>query len=126
MPFTYRIDEEKKLIELNGYDLITRSEIINILQAVLFDPTRKKGFGFIMNFGQADLSALKAKDLEITIAHQKKFGDEYRFSKVSIVAQNDREFGIARMWEMMGFGDITNVKIFRNLPDAMDWLGVEN
>ena len=124
MPFTYRIDEQKRLVELNGYNCITRGEIINILQAVNIDPAREKGFGIIVNFSQANLGALKAKDFEITIAHQKMYQDEYKLSKVSIVARNDREYGIARMWEMMGFGDIMNVKIFRSLPEAMIWLGV--
>jgi len=126
MPFTYSINEKNRLVELNGYDRITRGEIINILQAVHYDPARKKGFGIVLNFGEANLGALKAKDLQITIAHQKMYQDECQFSKVSIVAQSDREYGISRMWEMMGFGDIMNVKIFRNLSEAMTWLGVEN
>ena len=56
------------------------------------------------------------------------FKESREGGKTAIVSPRDLEFGIGRMFDT--FGEIKNVKfeirVFRNLPAAREWLGEDN
>ncbi len=61
-------------------------------------------------------------------AEMPRIAVHYIFSEKSrraIVAETDIKFGMARMYEMYGEADPTQIEVFRDMAEARRWLGLD-
>jgi hypothetical protein len=103
--------------------LLEKEYLVRIRQHLEQDPEKFAGYRFSL----ADYSGVVELDLP-TVA-VRKIADMCKLAAkqnpdivVATVAQGDLEYGLARMWEMLIDVGTWEVRVFRNVGDARDWI----
>jgi hypothetical protein len=80
----------------------------------------------LWNIEKADMSELRTEDLRNDAKHTKDLAEVRNGGKTAIVTGSSLEYGMSRMLEAFyGIEDVPfEVQVFRNLDDAVEWLGV--
>src|ERR1700688_540611 len=119
MPFSYKIDKERRLMMSTASGVITMAEALAHQEELLKDPEFDPSFGQLGDATQVtgvELSSSDLRALSQTRVHSPN-------SRRAILVSGDLVFGLARMFgifrEMMGE---TGIRVFRNLEDALEWV----
>jgi hypothetical protein len=119
MPFSYKIDKERRLMKSTASGVITMADALAHQEELLKDPEFDLSFGQLIDvtqvtgveIGSSDLRALSQTRVHSPTSHR------------AILASGDLVFGLARMFaifrETMGE---TGICVFRNLEDALEWV----
>lgn len=126
MPVAYSIKKEEGYVHIFYSGRVTDTEFVDVYQKLYEDEEYLPGLDELGD--QSDVTSL-----EISIEGVKKVAilvEKYikpsgqRF-KSAIVAPQDLSFGMGRMYEMTTDESIEQVKVFRNIEDAKEWLGIK-
>ena len=117
MATAFRIDTGLGLIFTTCRDSVTDSEVLNHLRAVAQHPEYSPVFKHLIDCTHIASFEVSA-DLTRSLAGKKLFSSR---SRLAIVAPQDHIYGMARMFELQHGG---SVQVFRDLPSAEKWLGV--
>lgn len=122
MSCSYTIDLTRSLVLSRGWDVLTDGELLAHVRALTIDPR------FVRNFHQlADLRDVV--DVEVTASTIREMAmlNPYGVgSRRAVVVTSDVLFGMARMYKILRDEPADELEIFRNLDDALRWLGVLN
>lgn len=122
MPITYRIDEENGVVFTTGSGVLTEAELLLHKKKVIADPRFKPGFVELSDVRSiADLE-ITASGLERFVAQDDSDADRLKGFRLAIVVSGALEFGMGAMYEMMSRENNRDVRIFRDLSLARDWL----
>jgi hypothetical protein len=120
MSGAYTIDLERSLVRSRGWGVLTNRELLAHARALTRDPH------FAPNFRQlADLRAVT--DVQITAATIKemvRLNPFWTGARRALVITNDVLFGMARMYQILKDESPDELQIFRNMDDAIQWLGL--
>jgi hypothetical protein len=120
MSGAYTIDLERSLVRSRGWGILTDRELLAHARALTVDPH------FASNFHQlADLR--EVTDVEITSATIKemvRLNPFWAGARRALVITNDVLFGMARMYQILKDESPDELQIFRNMDDALQWLGL--
>ena len=99
-------------------------EILSVLQEFYtHNPTKF----IIWDLNDASASQVKQEDIDRIADFVLRYSSTRAGGKTAIVALRDLEFGIGRVFDILG--DIKEVefeiKVFRKLSDAADWIGMK-
>ena len=120
MSGTYTIDLKRSLVRSRGWGVLTDRELLAHAHALTVDPH------FAPNFHQlADLRDVT--DVQITSATIKemvRLNPFWAGARRALVITNDVLFGMARMYQILKDESPDELQIFRNMDDALQWLGL--
>lgn len=120
MSGAYTIDLERSLVRSRGWGVLTDRELLAHARALTVDPH------FAPNFRQlADLR--EVTDVQITAATIKemvRLNPFWAGARRALVITNDVLFGMARMYQILKDESPDELQIFRNMEDALQWLGL--
>jgi hypothetical protein len=118
MGMRYQIDPSRRLVEVRGWGMITTAELRDFTSRLhadsRFDPDYRS---------LTDLSA--ATGVSVTEAELKATAWMPLFSagaRRAIVAPSDLTYGMGRMYAMHAERFDGNVRVFRTVEEAEDWL----
>jgi hypothetical protein len=119
MPFSYKIDKERKLVMSTGYGVFTPDDALAHQERLRKDPDFDPSFCQLMDFTHVTKLDLRAEDVR-RLAQASIFAHD---SRRAILVTNDTAFGLARMFEILRatLGE-KGIQAFRNLDDALDWV----
>jgi hypothetical protein len=119
MPFSYKIDKERKIVMSTGYDVFTLADALEHQEKLRKDPNFDPSFCQLMDFTHVTKLDLRGDDVR-RLAQASIFA---RDSKRAILVTNDTAFGLARMFAILRstLGE-EGIQAFRNLDDALDWV----
>jgi hypothetical protein len=121
MPTPYLIDPAHHLVITRGRGVLSDADLIGHSQAIRADPQ------FTPDMHQ--LSDLRfATGLDVSVGCLNELVQINPFgagARRAIVTRDDVIFGLSRMYEMMREDGRDEVQVFRELDEAIAWLGLE-
>ena len=125
MPLTFDIDRERDLTTMTAQGVLTFEDVKSLFVAYgSAGPTHYELYDFRAITG-SEVDAAQVRQL-VAIgkgrAHERRPG-----SKTAALAPDDNEYGLSRMYAMLGEleGLPWEVRVFRRVEEAYEWLGVE-
>lgn len=121
MPASYQIDKPLGLIITKGQGVLTGQDIRTHRQRLLDDPNFDPSYNQIIDLRDVVKFAVVGAEMS-GIATDSIFNEK---SRRAIVAEKDVDFGMARMYEMYGEANPSQVIVFRDMAEARRWLGLD-
>ncbi len=121
MPISYRIDKSLGLVFTTAQAALTRQDILTYFQRLREDPDFNPSYDSLIDLRDLIEHPMSAGDIE-TISGDRVFNQE---SRRAIVAEKDASFGMARTYEMRREAEPDQIKVFRDMPEACRWLGLD-
>ena len=126
MPITYTIHPDLGLVVTHFSGRVADDEFIELYRTMLHDDAYELGMNELADLRQVDdldLSALALRRVE-ELTEERYAGTEARF-RSAIVAPRDKSYGIGRMYEVFAEQGPENVRVCRDVPEALEWLELE-
>jgi hypothetical protein len=124
MPIEYTIDKNLGIVFTKASDVLTESELMSHKRKLLADPEFRPGFVELSDVrGISDL-AISPSGIEKFVAQDESDAERLRDYKLAIVVSGALEYGMGVMYEIMSRKNAMNVRIFRHIDDAKDWLQI--
>ena len=125
MPVKNQIDLENNLIVRTVSGRLTTAEVLNAFNGSLNDKNFVKDMHVIWDVSKADVRQVSADAINTIVEHIKAHlnnrGSNY---KIAIVAPEDLNFGISRMFATYGSDLPVSIGIHRDIDDAYRWLEI--
>lgn len=122
MPATFLVDVERRIIFLRLSGVVTEEELFTTAKAANNDERAKEG-GFDRLIDLSETSQLKISSEGVR--RLAEVTREFVVGHRALVATSPVTFGIARMWEQNLLLPPDHSRVFDNLPDAMEFLGLD-
>ncbi len=124
MPITYSIDEDLGVVFTTASEVLTEDELLQHKRRVVSDPKFKPGFVELSDVRSISDLAISASGLERFVAQDDSDSERLQGYKLAIVVSGALEFGMGAMYEMMSVENNRDVRIFRDVGLARDWLQI--
>ena len=125
MPIEYRIDPQARVVYTTASGTLDDAQLLEHKKKLTSDP------GF--HPGMVELSDVRGiEKLDVTTDGIRHFAlkdqrdkGKLRDYKLAIVASEDVVYGMARMYQANTAMNVPNVRVFRDISEAKDWLGLD-
>ena len=121
MPATYCIDPSIPMIFSQAYGVVTEAEILDHRRRLSDDPEFHPSFSQLIDLQDVTKVALSMAEMRIVANYTNIFSEE---SRRAMVAREDAVFGMARMYQMLRDEGPEEIMVFREMPEARRWLGL--
>jgi hypothetical protein len=122
MAATYRIDPAGARIFSTLEGVVTDQELIRFQQQLLADPAFEPNYSQLTDYTGItcfDVSSQTMRSLALPNILAKGV-------RLAIVARSEFIFGMARMYQLLREGIAEEIRVFRDLNEAYQWLDWEN
>ena len=119
MPCSYTILPESRFVYTRGWGVVTDAMILAQARALKSDPRFKPSFAQLYDLREATLAFTSAGMREVALISP--FGVGARRAFVS--GSSDSLFGMVRMYEALREHVPDEVIVFRDVQEALRWLG---
>ena len=121
MPASYRIDVARRLVLSRAWGVFTAQDLLDHYNALAADPAFDPSFSQLV-----DLRDVEQVELDTSVirrhALERLFGGG---AQRALVVSSDMHYGLARMYGAFAEFASQNVKVFRDMHEAEQWLGLE-
>lgn len=125
MPLQYRIFPDLKIAYVKGEGKVTADEIITQGARMFAEKEWFNGFSVLCDYREIDVFDLETEDID-GIVNQDKINERlFDQSKCAIVSGSNVVFGISRMWEILSENNRIETMVYRDIEDALRWLGID-
>ena len=123
MPIETTVYKEPQVIIRTATGQLTFEEVKSAITGVAEMPGYAKGMSAIWDLRKANIYKFTEDDL-YRIVEVIKGGIEDRGTgfKLALVASEDFEFGMSRMWEAIAQDLPLEIKVFRDMDEARTWV----
>ena len=122
MPILHEIDEAAGTVTVTGEGDITHEEDLACFGAVLGNPAYRPGMGLLLDYRKRSSVATTDQVKEFVEAGAKlreALGD----SRLAVVVSEEIAYGMSRMYSMLAESESVPTRSFRDIGEAMHWLG---
>jgi hypothetical protein len=126
MTVEYAFIEKLKLVIVNIADTVTFEQMVTHLMALSKDPRYQPPMKKLVDFRKCRKYDLTRDQAEKFATLNRELSNIFINEKCAIIAPGDLEFGMSRAHEMYTFGSGLDIQVFRQLPEGLDWLGIES
>lgn len=125
MPIIYRTNPEKKIAYIKALGKVTVDQIMTEGARMFAEKEWQNGFDILCDYRGITEFSLSSNDVKNVVDQDKKNEPLFDNSKCAIVANRDLVFGFSRMWEILAEDTNLTKMVFRDIKDAMNWLGMD-
>lgn len=95
----------------------------NLLTELVNSPRWRTGTNLIVDHRKLNITNLKSHDMSIIKDIVRKYSEKLGEHRCAFIVSDKLGFGTARMYELMGGGDIhSEVNIFYSIDEAVKWI----
>ena len=127
MPLSYRIDTMQRIVVATASGTLTVDDLFGY-QRDAWKHEEVRGFNELVDMRKVDLlTPPPATQLRSFAGFAASMDEAVGESRLAIVAKDDLDFGLARMFQTyreLNPGSKKQVQVFRSLKDALAYLGV--
>ena len=124
MPVDYKIVADQKIAYVKAWGKVTADEIL-IQGARLFaENAWENGFRILCDYRKITEFNISNEDVRRIVDQDKQHEPLFDQSKCAVVAVDNLVFGLLRMWESLSYDNRLLKMIFRDMDEALEWLGV--
>ena len=124
MCHTITIDPEQKLALVIASGKVNVLELRRIYSELIRHSDWRAGYDILCDYRQIEDFDVSARDIDEISEWQTSIDNLIGNGKCAVVASRDSVFGMSRMWEMIYTERSQDICIFRELDDALLWLGM--
>jgi hypothetical protein len=124
MPIRVNVDETRKLVEVVFEGELTGSDVADLMDRHLRDPSSALPLGL---FDLSGVTAMGISSDSVRAAARRvaeHVNSRVEEGKLAIVAPRDLLFGMARMYGILRSESPVEVRVFRQRGEAESWLGL--
>lgn len=124
MPASYKVDIEQRWVHTMIWGEVSLTDVLCALEKGLMDPEVDPNFAEIVDLTEVTRMNLSGDEIRV-LAQKSAFSLSAR--RAIVVPDNDRVFGLARMYEMLReLQGETGIRIFHTLDEALSWVAPKN
>jgi hypothetical protein len=123
MPIAFRIDKESGIVYTTIEGRITTDELLESLERFMNHPDFSPGLNGLADLRNIEMDTFSAdvrRIAELMVEYRNKIGP----SKTAVVISKDVTFGMTRMFQSFSEQSSIKTAIFRDMEEALRWLGV--
>ena len=124
MPISYFVDREHRVVRTEGDGKLTEAEIVQVSREQFQDSEAEPGFDRLIDLRKVEILGVFTQSVRRWPEVLRSKGDAAVTSRVAIVASADAVFGMARMFEIAQGKSHFEVRVFRDMKPARDWLNL--
>ena len=121
LPTSFRIDTERRTVFSSGAGVLSDDDLRGHQRQLLGDPAFDPSFNQLWDFRQVVQVDVSSETLR-ALATARSFAPS---AKRAAVAPRNILYGMARMFEMLHNKAPEEFRVFRNIREAADWLGLD-
>lgn len=125
MTVGYTFFEKWKLVLVNIAETVTFEQMAMYLKSLSQDPHYRPPMKKLVDFRKCRKYDLTRDQAEKFAALNKELSSCFTNEKCAVIAPGDLEYGMSRAHELHLSGSGLDIQVFRQLPEALDWLGIE-
>lgn len=118
--------EKWNLVYVTFSGTVTFDQMAVHLKSLCKDPQYRPPMKKIMDFRKCRTYDLTRDQAEKLAVLNRELIDCFLNEKCAIVAPGDLEYGMSRAHEMYTSGTGLEIQVFRQLPEALEWLEIES
>jgi len=118
------IDKEQKLARVYARGKVNVLELRDIYSELIKHRDWRPGFDILCDYREIEDFDVSSRDIDEISEWQTSIDNMIGNGKCAVVASRDSVFGMSRMWEMISANRSQHICIFRELDDAVSWLGI--
>ena len=121
MPCSYLIDVKRRIVFSRGWGVLTDQEIFAHVKALGADARFDPGFQQIIDF--RPLTEIRVTGAGVRgVARENPYR---RDARRAMVVSTDEGYGLIRMYEMFAEVEQDQLRIFRDIGPALEWIGLD-
>ena len=126
MPISYAIDPRLGLVRTTATGVLTDEELLQHKRDLQGDPRFDASMKELSDIRGVERLDVTAEGVRRAVAMDQGQADALGDYKLALVVSADVVFGMARMYQMMTEENIEGVGVFRDIEEALEWLGVKS
>lgn len=126
MPIEYGIITDQKLAYIRAWGKVSAEDIMMKGAAMFSEKSWKNGYHIICDYRDIEDLHADMEDVQRIVNQDKDNEAIFDRSRLALVATEDLVYGVSRMWELLSQDNRQEKMIFRNMEDAIEWLGLES
>lgn len=124
MPIQYSIDEDLGVVFTTASGVLTEDELLAHKRKVMSDPKFKPGYVELSDVRFVEDLSISASALERFVVQDDLDAERLKNYRLAIVVSGALEFGMGAMYEVMSRANNRDVRIFRDVGLAKEWLQI--
>ena len=126
MTIDHKIFGEQGIVITTLVGAVTDADILPGYMRLYEDENWKPGYHEIVDLRNAKMDGVTAEGLRsLSVMVEGYVAGKCDRFKSAVVAPKDLPFGLARLYEALSEESPESVKVFRNMKDALGWVGVD-
>lgn len=125
MSITYRIDTAQNIVWTTATGVLTDADLLAHKRNLINDPAFKPGSRELSDVRAVERLEVTPNGISQFVARDKADSAKLGDHKLAIVASADVVYGMARMYQTLSNEEVQHVMVFRTIPEARAWLGIE-
>jgi hypothetical protein len=125
MPIKYSIDKRLGVVFTTASGVLTENELLEHKRKLMSDPEFESGFSELSDVRFISDLVISPASIETFVEEDTANAERLKGYKLAIVVSGALEFGMGTMYQVMSGENSTNVRIFRDLDQAKEWLQIE-
>ena len=123
MCHSIKIDKDIKLAQIKARGRVNVLELKDIFLETVEHEDWQSGFNMLCDYSNIENFDVSTKDIdditEWQVSIDKLIGD----GRCAVIASKDSVYGMSRMWEILSSERSQQICVFRQMNDAITWLG---
>jgi len=118
-----KIDKERKLAQIKARGKVNVLELREIFLEIVGHEDWQSGFNMLCDYSRIEDFDVSSKDIDDITEWQNSIDALIGNGRCAVVASKDSVFGMSRMWEILSSERSQQIYVFRQIDDAVAWLG---
>jgi hypothetical protein len=123
MPLTYTVDSEADLVRLTGSGTVTDQDVVSCISALRDDPELRPGMDALSDMREIEV-AFTSQGIVAIKELLDRAGPEVRVRRIATVTDSLVAYGMGRVTEALLDETTLKYRVFREMDEALVWLGV--
>lgn len=123
MCHSIKIDKDRRMAQVKAWGTVTGRELKDIFSEIVEHQDWDAGFSMLCDYNQILNFDITPNDIYYIIEWQESIDAIIGNGRCAVVAGRDFIFGMSRMWQTLSSGRSQQVFVFRQMNDAVTWLG---
>ncbi len=127
MPISYTIHAGLGLLVIRWVGVVTNDEFTKVYHSILEGSEFRQGFNEIVDLQgvkEWEVTASAMENVSALVSHFYKGSSES--TRTAILTSRSGMYGIGRMYSAYADSDVETVKTFKDVSEAMGWLGLNS
>lgn len=116
------IDTDNNLARHMVDGVLTYDEAVEAIEGLFSNPLFSPSMNVLAEIMPGSTAAMSSDDIHRIIQASRKLHNRKGPGKTAIVVSNDEDYGMFHVLEFLLQDEDRELKVFKGLPDAQDWL----